>query len=139
MRVSITNVRQQLDQSIADPRFVMLILVIFASLGVLLASVGLFGVISCTVGQRTREIRIGMTLGATRGGVARLAAGDGLGPVVVGIVLGLAGAMVATRLIQSLLYDVSRFDAISFGGAAAAVLITSLIASAVTIDPRDYH
>ena len=131
MTVRITNVRQRLDQSIADPQFVMLILAIFAALGVVLASVGLFGVISYTVGQRTREIGIRMTLGATRGVIARLVVGDGLRLVVVGIALGLAGATAATRLIQSMLYGVSRFDAISFALAAVAVLATSLVASAV--------
>jgi putative ABC transport system permease protein len=131
MRVRITNVRHQLDESIADPRFVMLILAIFAGLGVLLASVGLFGVISYTVGQRTREIGIRMTLGATQGAIARLVVGDGLRLVVIGIALGLAGATSATRLISSMLYGVSRFDALSLALAAAAVLVSSLIACAV--------
>jgi putative ABC transport system permease protein len=131
MNVRITNVRQRLDESMADPQFVMLILVIFAVLGVVLASVGLFGVISYTVGQRTREIGIRMTLGATRAVIARLVVGDGLRLAVVGIALGLAGATAATRLIQSMLYGVSRFDAISFALAAAAALVTSLIACAL--------
>lgn len=130
MLVSVHDVEQQLDQSIADPRFIMLILVIFAALGVMLAGVGLFGVISYTVGQRTREIGIRMTLGATRGVIARLVVGDGLRLVLIGIALGIAGASVMTRLIQSTLYGVSRFDAISFAMAAAAVLTTSLIATA---------
>ncbi len=131
MRVRITNVQQRLDQSIADPQFVMLILATFASLGVVLASVGLFGVISYAVGQRTREIGIRMTLGATRAVIARLVVGDGLRFATVGVALGLAGATAATRLIQSMLYGVSRFDAISFALAAAAVLVTSLVACAV--------
>jgi ABC-type antimicrobial peptide transport system permease subunit len=133
MTVKITNVRQRLDQSVADPRFLMLILTTFASLGVVLASVGLFGVISYTVGQRTREIGIRMTLGATRAIIARLVVGDGLRLVVIGIALGLVGATAATRLIQSMLYGVSRFDAISFALAAVAVLGTSLAASAVPV------
>jgi len=131
LRTQVTNVQQKLDQSIADPQFVMLILVIFASLGVVLASVGLFGVISYTVGQRTREIGIRMTLGATRAVIARLVVGDGIRLVIIGIALGLAGATAVTRLIQSMLYGVSRFDAISFAVAAGAVLLTSLVASAV--------
>jgi predicted permease len=131
MNVKITNVKERLDQSTADPQFVMLILAIFAALGVVLASVGLFGVISYTVGQRTREIGIRMTLGATRAVIARLVVGDGLRLVVVGIVLGLAGATLATRLVQSMLYGVSRFDAMSFALAAAGVLAMSLIACAV--------
>jgi ABC-type antimicrobial peptide transport system permease subunit len=131
MNVRITNVQQRLDQSIADPQFVMLILAIFAALGVVLASVGLFGVISYTVGQRTREIGIRMTLGATRAVIAGLVVGDGLRLAAVGIVLGLAGATAATRLIQSMLYGVSRLDAISFVLAATSVLIMSLCACAL--------
>jgi len=109
----------------------MLMLVIFAGLGVLLASVGLFGVISYTVGHRTREIGIRMTLGATPAGIARLVVGDGLRLAVIGIALGLAGATSASRLISSTLYGVSRFDALSFALAAAAVLVSSLIACAL--------
>ncbi|HTE45663.1 MAG TPA: ADOP family duplicated permease [Gemmatimonadaceae bacterium] len=131
MDVRITNVQQRLDQSIADPQFVMLILAIFAALGVVLASVGLFGVISYAVSQRTREIGIRMTLGATRAVIARLVVGDGLRLAVIGVLLGLAGATAATRLIQSMLYGVSRFDAISFVLAATGVLITSLMACAL--------
>jgi ABC-type antimicrobial peptide transport system permease subunit len=74
-----------------------------------------------------------MTLGATRAIIARLVVGDGLRLVVIGIALGLVGATAATRLIQSMLYGVSRFDAISFALAAVAVLGTSLAASAVPV------
>jgi predicted permease len=133
MNVKITNVQQRLDQSMADPQFVMIILAIFAALGVVLASVGLFGVISYTVGQRTREIGIRMTLGATGAAIARLVVGDGLRLVAVGIALGLAGATAATRLVQSMLFGVSRFDATSFVVAAVSVLLVSLIACAVPI------
>jgi len=83
------------------------------------------------VGQRTREIGMRMSLGATRAVIARLVVGDGLRLAVIGIALGLGGAVAATRIIQGMLYGVSRFDAISFALAAAVILVTSLIACAL--------
>ena len=130
-RPEIENVREQIDRSAAEPRFAMRIMVVFAALAVLLAAVGLFGVISYTVGQRTREIGVRMTLGATRGSIARLVVGDGIRLAVIGIVVGLAGATAATRVVQSLLYGVSRFDAFSFGVGAAVLLVVAIVACVV--------
>ena len=79
------------------------ILATFAALASLLAAIGLFGVISYSVGQRTREIGVRMALGASRGTVARLVVGDGVRLALAGIVIGLAGAVAATRLIENLL------------------------------------
>jgi putative ABC transport system permease protein len=106
------------------------VLATFAALGVLLAAIGLFGVISYTVGQRTREIGIRMTLGATRTSIARLVISDGLRLAVIGIALGLLGATVATRLIQSSLYGVSRLDPLSFALGAVVLLFVAVGACA---------
>jgi putative ABC transport system permease protein len=130
-RPVITNVRESIDQSIAEPRFFMQVLATFAALGVLLAAIGLFGVISYSVSQRTREIGVRMTLGATRGSIASLVVGDGLRLAIIGITLGLAGASAATRLIQSLLYGVSRFDPLSFALGALLLLVVAAVACAV--------
>ena len=127
----VANVRETIDQSLAEPRFTMRVLVAFAALGVLLAAIGLFGVISYSVGQRTREIGVRMTLGATRGSIARLVVGDGIRLALVGIGVGLVGAVAATRLIQNLLYGVSRLDPFSFGLGAALLLAVSVIACVV--------
>jgi predicted permease len=124
----IENVRQKLDKSIAEQRFTMGILVVFAALGVLLAAVGLFGVISYNVSQRTREIGVRMTLGATRTSIARLVVGDGIRLALFGTALGLLGAVAATRLIQGLLYGVSPLDPFSFGLGAVLLLVISVIA-----------
>lgn len=128
---TVTNVRESIDASLAEPQFIMRILATFAALGVVLAAIGLFGVISYTVGQRTREIGVRMTLGATRASIARLVVGDGLRLAMIGVALGLVGAAAATRLIQSLLYGVSRLDPLSFGTGAILLLGIAVVACAV--------
>jgi len=128
---SISNVRERIDQTLAEPKFLMGILATFAALGVVLAAIGLFGVISYTVGQRTREIGIRMALGAGRGRVARLVVGDGVRLAIAGIVIGLAGAVAATRLIENLLYGVSRFDPFAFVAGAALLLAVAVVACVV--------
>jgi len=140
-RPAVLDVREQIDASLAEPRFTMRVLAAFAALGVLLAAIGLFGVISYSVGQRTREIGVRMALGATRSSIARLVVGDGLRLAAAGIVVGLVGALAATRLVQSVLYGVSRFDAAAFAGGAALLLVVATIACvaptvrATAIDP----
>ena len=128
---SISNVRERIDQTLAEPKFMMGILATFAALGVVLAAIGLFGVISYTVGQRTREIGIRIALGAGRGTVARLVVGDGVRLAIAGIVIGLAGSMSATRLIENLLYGVSRFDPFAFAAGAALLLCVAIVACVV--------
>jgi len=128
---TIENVREDLDRSMAVPRFIMRILVAFAALGVLLAAIGLFGVISYSVAQRTREIGVRMALGATRGSIAGLIVGDGIRLALIGIAVGVLGALAATRFIQSLLYGVSRLDPFSFGAGAILLLATSVAACVV--------
>ena len=138
---AVVNVRDAIAASLAEPRFTMRILAAFAALGVALAAIGLFGVISFSVGQRTRDIGVRMTLGATRASIARLVVGDGVRLAALGIVVGLLGALVATRLVQSVLYGVSRFDPIAFAGGAVLLLVVAAIACvapmlhATAIDP----
>ena len=138
---TIENVRERIDQSLAQPRFIMLILVAFASVGVVMAAIGLFGVISYSVGQRTREIGVRLAFGATRGDIARLVIGDGARLALFGTALGLLGSVATTRLIQNVLYGVARLDPFSFGVGAALMLIVSIAACvapmlrAASLDP----
>jgi ABC-type antimicrobial peptide transport system permease subunit len=104
------------------------VLVVLAVLGVVLAAVGLFGAISYSVGQRTREIGVRMTFGATRGRIARLVVGEGIVLALCGIALGLVGAVSATRIIQHVLPNVSRVDPVSLGAGAIVLLGVSLAA-----------
>jgi len=130
---TITNVEQELSDSIAEPRFSMRVLSAFAVLAVVLAAIGLYGVISYTVTRRTREIGIRMTLGATRATIARLVVADGLRLSIIGVALGLLGAVAATRLIQNALYGVQRGDPWSFTLGAVALLAISAAACLVPI------
>ena len=138
---TIIDVRDAIDASLAEPRFTMRVLAAFAVLGVVLAAIGLFGVISYSVSQRTREIGVRMALGASRASIARLVVSDGMRLALIGTVVGLAGALIATRLVQSVLYGVSRFDPVAFASGAALLLGVAAIACvapmlrATTIDP----
>jgi putative ABC transport system permease protein len=129
--IQIANVRELIDESLAQPRFTMGVLVIFAVLGVVLAAIGLYGVISYSVGQRTREIGVRMTLGASRNSIARLVVGDGIRLALLGIAIGIVGAVAATRLIQKLLYGVSPLDPFAFGVGAALLLAVSVAACVI--------
>jgi ABC-type antimicrobial peptide transport system permease subunit len=122
------NMRETLDITMAEPRFTMGVLVAFAVVGVTLAAIGLFGVISYSVRRRTREIGVRMALGATRPVVARLVVGEALRLALAGIVLGLVGAAVGSRLLQGMLYGVERLDPFAFGVGALALLVVAVVA-----------
>jgi ABC-type antimicrobial peptide transport system permease subunit len=116
-------------------------LTIAGTMALLLGVAGLYGVISYTVSQRTREIGIRMALGARREDVTRMFVGQGLRLTAVGIAIGLSTSFALTRLMASLLFDVSPGDpltyvAVAFGLAAAAILASFVPAlRAATIDP----
>jgi predicted permease len=129
----VMNVDERVEQSIAEPRFTMTVLVLFALCGVLLAAIGLFGVMSYTLGLRTREIGVRITLGATRRHIAGLFARDALGQAALGTAIGLAGAAGLTRLTQMSFYGVHGFDTITFILAAASILVASLAACAAPL------
>jgi ABC-type antimicrobial peptide transport system permease subunit len=127
--------------ALARPRFNLLLIGSFALLGMMLAAVGIYAVVSFLVAQRTREIGIRMALGARAGDVLRLVIGEGITPVVVGAAAGLACAAVVTRALRSMLYGVTPLDAVSFVSAPALLLIVALLACylparrAAAVDP----
>ena len=115
----------------------------FASLALILTIVGLYGVLSLAVRQRQREIGVRLALGADPGNVVAMVVADGARVTAVGILVGIAGAIAATRVLASLLYGVSTTDAMTFVGAAAVVAAVALTATyvparrAAGIDPRE--
>jgi putative ABC transport system permease protein len=119
---------QLLADSVALRRFSMLLLGVFAGVAVALAGVGIYGVISYTVGQRTREIGIRIALGARPRDVLRLVLGRGLGLAGAGIALGLAGGLAVTRVISSLLFGVGARDPLTFASVAALLAAVALLA-----------
>ncbi len=127
----VYNVRtmdQLLAQSLARRRFNMILLGVFAGLALALAAIGLYGVMSYTVAQRTHEIGIRLALGAQKGDVLRLVVGQGLLLAVVGVGLGLAVAFAATRLLATLLYGVSATSVTVFASVSLLLLLVALLA-----------
>jgi putative ABC transport system permease protein len=101
---------------------------VFAALALALAAIGIYGVMSYLVGQRTREIGIRMALGAQRGDVLRLVIGQGLKLVGIGVAIGLIGSLALTRVIASLLFEVSATDPMTFAGVALLLISAAFLA-----------
>ena len=112
---SVSSMDERAASSVAQFKLNSVIVTLFACVALVLASVGIFAVISYAVAQRTREIGIRMALGAARTDVLRLIVRDGMTPAVIGVGIGAIGAFGATRLMRSLLYGVSATDPIVFG------------------------
>jgi len=119
---------QLVAESVALPRFRTVLLLLFAAFAVILAVVGLYGVMSYTVTQRTREIGIRMVLGAQRAGVYRLVVGQGMMLVGAGLVVGLVAALGLARLVQRFLFGVTATDPVTF--LAVSVLLVAVAACA---------
>jgi putative ABC transport system permease protein len=120
-----------LEGPLAQPRFNAVLLAVFAIAAVVLAAVGLFGVMMTMVGQRTRELGVRMALGATARDIRRLVLGRGLVIATVGAVVGLAGSVAANRLIASLLYEVSPADVVTLAVVAGLLMVVALVATFV--------
>jgi predicted permease len=118
-----------ISQSLASRRFTMILLSVFAALALLLASLGIYGVISYVVGQRSPEIGLRMALGARRLDILTMILGGGGRLAAAGVAVGLAAAFALTRLMSSLLYGVSAYDPITFGAVAMLLLAVALVAS----------
>jgi predicted permease len=138
---NVRSMEQMIEETLAQRRFTMLLLALFAGLALLLASIGIYAVISYAVSQRTREIGIRMALGAQQQSVLRLVVGHGLTLVAAGIALGCASAVVLTRTMSSLLFGVHSGDPLTLIAVSLIVASIALVASyaparrAARIDP----
>ena len=139
----IQSMQQSLSVSVAEPRFQSFLLGAFGALGLLLAAVGIYGVVSYSVKQRTHEIGIRMALGAAPAQVMRLILGHGLKLALIGLVIGTGAALGLTRLMSSLLFGVSATDPATFAGVAVLLVIVALVACwmparrAMRVDPME--
>jgi putative ABC transport system permease protein len=138
---NVRTMEQVLTASVSGQRFNMTLLIIFAGLALLLAAVGVYGVINYSVTLRRREIGIRLALGAQTGDVLRLVLGQGLALTLIGVGVGLAAAYGLTRLMESLLYGISATDFITFFSVAGVLVAVGLLASylparrATKVDP----
>ena len=137
----IATLPETLDASVAQPRFRTLLIGLFGLIALLLAAVGIFGVISYSVSRRTHEIGIRVALGATPANVLRLILGESAKLVLLGLALGIPAALALTRFLASLLFEVHPADPLTFSGVAMLLTVVALIACyvparrAMRVDP----
>lgn len=124
----IRTVEFLVDRSVADKKFLMALMGIFAALALVLTIIGLYGVISYLVNQRTQEIGIRMALGAQMRDILGMVLKQGMILVFTGVALGLAAAWMSTRLISRLLYQVSATDPVTFAGISGLLIVVALLA-----------
>jgi ABC-type antimicrobial peptide transport system permease subunit len=123
-----TTMGAVLGQAVAAPRLNSVLLWVFATLAIVLSAVGVYGVTSYAVTQRTREFAIRIAMGAPAGSVFRMVTREGLTVALVGISIGLAGALVVARTLASLLYGVLPNDSATLMGSSGVVLVVALLA-----------
>jgi predicted permease len=130
-----------INKSLAGRRFTRLLLGVFAGLALMLAAVGIYGVVSYAVSQRTQEIGVRMALGADRNAVLASVLGGAMNMALLGVAVGLLAATAATRALKSLLFGVGSADPLTFGGASLLLVLVALLASyiparrATRVDP----
>jgi predicted permease len=138
---NVETMDEVVSHSFAARRMSMMLLSIFAALALVLACVGIYGVISYLVGQRTHEIGVRMALGAQPSDISRLVIGRGVGMALIGVAIGTGAALGLTRLMASLLFGVGAHDPLTFGGVALLLMVVAVAACylparrAMKVDP----
>ena len=138
---AIATMDKVVSDNVSAPRLTLVLLGLFSGLALILAAIGIYGVISYSVAQRTREFGVRMTLGAQRCDILRMVLGQGGKIALVGIVIGMAAAFALTRLMSGLLFSVSAGDPATFAAVAALLVLVVILACyiparrAVRVDP----
>jgi len=127
----VETISDLVGKSVGSRRFVMVLLELFGAVALLMTAVGIYGVISYSVSERTREIGVRSALGATRGDIARMIVGSGFATVLVGLAIGCVLAVGLTRYLQASLFGVSPVDPVTFTGVIVALLGVTLLAQAL--------
>jgi ABC-type antimicrobial peptide transport system permease subunit len=125
------SMQQVIGESVARQNFNMVLLTIFAAIALLLAAIGIYGLMAYSVEQRTQEIGIRMALGAARADMLRLVVAQGMKLVGAGVAIGAALAYGVTRLLESLLFGVKASDPLTFAVVAAILTLVALIATVI--------
>jgi ABC-type antimicrobial peptide transport system permease subunit len=125
----VRTMEQRVNESLARRRFSMLLLGVFASVALVLATIGIYGVMAYLVYQGTRELGIRIALGASQRNILSLVVRQGMALAFSGVTIGLAAAFLFTRLIRSLLFGVEATDPITFAGIALLLAMIALLAS----------
>jgi len=125
----IRLMRDMVADDVGERRFTLLIMTGFAAIGLLLAALGIFGVVSYAVAQRTREMGIRLALGATGGSVRSMVLRNAMVPVGLGLLVGVPGAWGLSQIMSGLLYEVRPNDPLTFLGVSSLLLVTGLLAS----------
>jgi putative ABC transport system permease protein len=138
---NVQTLDEVVSRSVAPRRFNMFLLTIFAAVALLLALVGVYGVLAYSVGRRTAEIGLRIALGATPRSVLTLIVGQGMRPIMAGIAIGMAGAVGLSHFVGSLLFNVKPVDPLTYGAVALLVAIAALLSCyvpalrALRVDP----
>ncbi|MBI4889872.1 MAG: ABC transporter permease [Acidobacteria bacterium] len=127
----VLTMEQALADATAQPRFLMLLAGLFAGIALVLAAVGIYGVMAYSVSRRTREIGIRMSLGADQATVLRMVLAQGMRQALLGVAAGLAASLVLSRLLERLLYGVAATDPLTFAVSAAVLCAAALLAACV--------
>jgi putative ABC transport system permease protein len=129
--VSVSPLGGVVSASVAQQRFSMLLVAAFAATALFLAAVGLYGVVAYTVSLRTAEIGLRLAIGAQPPQVLAMIVGSGMRLVAIGLVLGLAAALALSRVLESLLFETTPFDIVSYAATAATLLAIAILACLV--------
>jgi putative ABC transport system permease protein len=125
------TMEEALARSVSQPRFDTMLLALFAGIALLLAAIGIYGLIAYSVAQRTHEIGVRMALGAVRADVVRMVVRQGASLAAVGIAFGLAGAFALTRVLQTMLFGVGIMDGLTFLAAPLGIMLVVLLAATI--------
>jgi putative ABC transport system permease protein len=125
---SVSSMNQIIDRSVADRRFALELLGVFAAVALLLAAIGIYGVMAYSFSQRTQEVGVRIALGAQHADILRMALGEGMRVVLIGLAGGLVGAAIMTRFFRSMLFNVAPTDPVTFFSVSAILASVALFA-----------
>jgi ABC-type antimicrobial peptide transport system permease subunit len=137
----VRSMEEVVSESTARSDFNTMLLTVFAAVALLLAAIGIYGVMAYSVQQRRQEIGVRMALGAAPGAVSRMVVGEGMRLALIGVAIGVAGALALTRAISGFLYGVKAWDPVAFGAVSVLLAIVALAATylparrATRVDP----